>query len=170
MGVIFEIIIWGNSWFAGGFLGASFLGVCSLKSQRCRRLITVFITVSKCLFWVFISSAQEVCIYNENVKIFWFSLIGGVLCGVLFELFSQDEELIMCCHVLLGTGLIGGVISNFVCDPRYEYFGDIVHNKSELLEYISFFYKMNFWDDGHLIYLIVICFIGMECQYFILER
>lgn len=70
----------------------------------------------------------------------------------------------MCCHVLLGSGLIAGVVSNFLRNPRYEYFGDIINNKSELLEYVSFFYKMNFWDDGHLIYLIFFCFIGMECQ------
>lgn len=163
-GVIIEVMLWKNSWLIGGLLGACFLGMCSLKSQRCKRLITIFVTVSKCLFWILICSAQNVGTYDENVKIFCFSAIIGVLCGILSELFYSSEELIMSCHVLLGTGLIGGVISNLVCDPRYEYFGDIFNNKSELLEYISFFYKMNFWDDGHLIYLIFFCFVGMECQ------
>lgn len=163
-GVIFEIILLGNGRLIGGLIGGCLFGVCCLKSCRCGRLITVFVAVSKCLFWIFICSAQGAGIYDENIKIFCFAVFGGLVCGIVSELFYSGQEIIMCCHVLLGSGLIAGVVSNFLRNPRYEYFGDIINNKSELLEYVSFFYKMNFWDDGHLIYLIFFCFIGMECQ------
>lgn len=159
---ILGILFWVENSVIIGIFGSFLFGAACFINKRTQRFIIGFVATSKILFWVLISTAQEVGHYAVNDKMFCASVIAGIVAGV-FWAFAKSEQFLFICYVLIGTGLLVGGISNWP-EPDGGYFIDIYNSKSEMTEFISFFYKMNFWDDGYLILLPFICFVGIECQ------
>lgn len=156
---IFGILFWvDNSVIIGVFGSFLFLAACFINKNT-RRFIIGFIATSKILFWGLMSTAQEAGHFDVNDKLIYASVIAGIVVGVFCAL-AKSEEFLFVGHVVIGTGHLVGVMSNWLTLPKT----DILNSKSELIEFISYYYKMSFWDDGQSFYFWVVFFVAMEFQ------